>query len=63
MRNLKLKSALKFVEMKKITKRDVAAFFLGMLFLFFLDTVLNWEDAKNAFAKGYQNGFNSTIKK
>lgn len=42
----------------KITKRDVGFFFLGIFSIFLLDTILNWDQAVEAFKEGY----NSTIK-
>lgn len=40
--------------MKKITKREVYAFILGIISVFILDSILNWEDSINAFNKGYE---------
>lgn len=42
--------------MKKITKREIIAFILGFLAFFLLDTALNWEEAKEAMRKGFEDG-------
>lgn len=39
--------------MKKITKRDVFAFLLGVLALFLIETILNWKEVKADFLSGY----------
>jgi hypothetical protein len=43
--------------MKKITKRDVFFFFTGILTLFFLDIIFNWEEAIHVVKEGYRNGY------
>lgn len=40
----------------KITKRDIAFFFLGIFAVFLFDTIYNWDQAVEAFKKGYQEG-------
>ena len=40
--------------MKKITKREIIAFILGLLTFLTLDTALNWNEAKEAFWEGYE---------
>ena len=47
--------------MKNITKRDVKAFLLGVLFLFALDVIFDWKENKEAFWNGY-NAVNQTKK-
>ncbi|SDC90935.1 hypothetical protein SAMN04488104_100927 [Algoriphagus faecimaris] len=42
--------------MKKITKREIIAFILGLFTFIVLDTALNWEEAKEAMRKGYEDG-------
>jgi len=46
--------------MKKITKRDIIAFILGILFTFLLDVLLNWEGHVKAFNEGLKNAQKST---
>ena len=46
--------------MKEITKRDITAFLLGVLFIFLLDIVWNWRAAKDAWVEGFEKGYNST---
>jgi len=36
----------------KITKRDVFAFILGIIFTFFLDLIFNWSEHIEAFKAG-----------
>ena len=40
----------------KITKRDIAFFFLGFLALFLIETILDWDGTKKAFNDG-RNSF------
>lgn len=42
----------------KISKRDIAFFFLGIFAFFLLDTIYNWDKSIAAFKEGY----NSAIK-
>ena len=49
--------------MKKITKRDIGFFVLGLLFCFLLDLVLNWKESVQAFKDGYNDVQNIEIKK
>jgi hypothetical protein len=39
--------------MRKITKRDLLFFFLGILACFIFETVSSWESSKAAFMRGY----------
>ena len=48
--------------MKKITKRDVLFFFLGIFAFFLFESVYNWEETKDAVKKGYIDGHESTAK-
>tara|TARA_R110001583_G_scaffold171794_1_gene325525 strand:- start:248 stop:385 length:138 start_codon:yes stop_codon:yes gene_type:complete len=41
----------------KITGRDVKFFFLGIFTLFIIDTVMNWEEVKENFNKGFNESF------
>ena len=45
--------------MKKITKRDVFAFFLGIVFCFLLDVILNWDQHAKAAKEGLKDGSTS----
>jgi len=38
-----------------ITKRDVKAFFLGILFMLLLDIIFDWEGVKREFKEGYNS--------
>lgn len=42
--------------MKKITKREIIAFILVLFAFIILDTALNWDEAKEAMRKGYEDG-------
>ncbi|WP_286941753.1 MULTISPECIES: hypothetical protein [unclassified Algoriphagus] len=44
--------------MRKITKREIIAFVLGLFTFLIIDTALNWEEAKAAIRKGYERGYN-----
>ncbi len=46
--------------MNKITKRDVTFFLLGILTLFIIETIWNWEENVNAFNRGFNSAFHST---
>lgn len=39
--------------MKKITKRDVLFFFLGLLTFLMLELIFDWEGSKEAFLRGW----------
>jgi len=41
--------------MKKITKRDVLVFILGFLTFFLIDVITDWQGAKKAFNKGWND--------
>ncbi|MDG1276881.1 MAG: hypothetical protein P8O16_06330 [Algoriphagus sp.] len=43
--------------MKKITKRDILFFFIGIATFFIFETVYNWEESKEAMRKGFENGY------
>ena len=40
----------------KIKKRDVAFFLLGILTIFIIDSIMNWEGVKKSFKDGYNEG-------
>lgn len=40
----------------KITKRDVFIFILGILTMFILESIYDWESTKKSFNEGYQQG-------
>lgn len=42
--------------MKKITKRDVKFFVLGMLAFFVLEALYNWEENVASFKEGFKAG-------
>jgi len=37
----------------KITRRDIKFFVLGILTVFIIDLILDWEGAKKSFIEGY----------
>jgi hypothetical protein len=39
--------------MKNITKRDIKIFLLGMLAMFLIEVIINWEDAVRGFNEGF----------
>ncbi len=41
--------------MKKITKRDLLFFALGLLAMLIFETVYNWKDSVKSFKKGYDS--------
>ncbi len=43
----------------KITKRDVAFFLLGLLTLFLIEAIVDWEDTTQSFKDGW-NGIPET---
>lgn len=45
--------------MKKITKREIIVFLLGIFTLFLIEIIYDWDGTKNAFQKGYRDGYNS----
>jgi hypothetical protein len=45
-----------------ITKRDVKFFFLGVLSLFIIETILGWNDVVKDMKKGYIEGYNAARK-
>ena len=46
----------------KIKKRDIKFFILGILAFLIVDTIMNWNNAKKGFQKGYNDkrGLEST---
>jgi len=42
----------------KITGRDVKFFLLGVLTIFVINTIMDWEGAKKSFKDGYNDGYN-----
>ncbi len=47
--------------MKKITKRDVGVFFLGMLGMLMIEVLYDWHGTVGAFKRGFKAGFNEEI--
>jgi hypothetical protein len=41
--------------MKKITKRDVAFFFVGIFTMLIIETVWDWDNSVKAFKKGWNS--------
>ncbi len=41
----------------KITRRNVVVFFIGMLTLLAIESVVNWNSSVEAFQKGYSDAF------
>ncbi len=48
--------------MKKITKRELVAFFLGIFTILLIDAALDWEGTKMALKQGYEDGRASVSK-
>jgi len=48
--------------MKKITKRDLYIFLLGMLTFFIINTILDWDDSVKSFKKGYYDALDESLK-
>ncbi|WP_339791553.1 hypothetical protein [uncultured Imperialibacter sp.] len=46
----------------KITKRDVLFFCIGVVAMFVLEVVYDWDDHKKAFDEGYKKGYSSSKK-
>lgn len=45
---------------KKITKRDIKVFLLGLLTAFIFSTILNWSSVKKDFKAGWDASRNKT---
>lgn len=43
--------------MKKfnVTKREIVFFFLGVITVIIIDTLINWQDSKKSFLEGWNN--------
>jgi hypothetical protein len=41
--------------MKKITKREVFFFFIGIFTMLMIESVLDWDNTVNAFKKGWNS--------
>lgn len=39
-----------------ITKRDVKFFFLGVITVIIIDTLINWKESKRSFIDGFNGG-------
>ena len=46
----------------KITKRDVSFFILGFFTFFLIETIMDWEGAKESFEKGSKADLGSATK-
>lgn len=46
--------------MKNITKRDIKAFFLGMVALLLIEIAFDFDGTVGDFIRGFNDGFNST---
>jgi hypothetical protein len=42
--------------MKKITKRDVLFFFIGLFTMLIIETIYNWPESVNSFKAGLKDG-------
>ncbi len=42
--------------MKKLTKRDVFFFMMGIATLFFIDIIFNWAETLEVIEKGFNDG-------
>ncbi|MEB2781636.1 hypothetical protein U3A58_14660 [Algoriphagus sp. C2-6-M1] len=45
--------------MKRITKRDLVFFVLGLFAFFLFETIYDWEENVKAIKAGYEDGYNS----
>jgi len=52
---------LYFVKMKRITKREIIAFILGILFSLLLEVIFNWDAHVKAFKEGMKSAQNSSL--
>ena len=43
----------------KITKRDVRFFILGVLTLFLIESIMDWEGTKESFKNGFSSGYDA----
>jgi hypothetical protein len=48
--------------MKNITKREIVAFVLGIIEVFVIDSIVNWDDSVKAFNNGYDSVRNKNVK-
>jgi len=44
----------------KIKARDVKFFLLGIFTLFVIDTIMNWDEAKESFMRGYNESYDGS---
>lgn len=49
------------MHMKKITKRDVGIFFLGMLGMLMIEVLYDWDGTVGEFTKGFKAGLNGEV--
>lgn len=47
----------------KITKRDIKFFVLGILTVFIIDIIMDWEGAKKSFKEGFESVYQHETKK
>ena len=47
------------LNMKKITKREVAIFLLGMFTFFIVESICDWDNSVKDFKKGFQIGLST----
>ncbi len=47
----------------KITKRDIKFFVLGILTVFIIDIIMDWEGAKKSFIEGVESAYKVGTKK
>jgi hypothetical protein len=47
----------------KITKRDVKFFVLGILTVFIINIIMDWEGVKKSFIEGFEGAYKTETKK
>jgi len=47
----------------KITKRDIKFFVLGVLTVFIIDIIVDWEGAKKSFIEGFESACKTETEK
>lgn len=47
----------------KITKREIIAFFVGVISLFLIETIVDWKDVKSSYVRGFYDGYNLSSQK
>ncbi len=47
----------------KITKRDIKFFVLGILTVFIIDIIVDWEGVKKSFIEGFESAYKNETEK